>query len=604
MLNLKTTSVLSSILLFLLMTILVYSFFSDFGLRDDEGFYLYYLKYGIDEPTFTFFHTIGNIFGPLFSYQLYGFRLLNLLLLLISINISSIAAYQFYNSSNKIRDPKLYLLLIVVSITTLGFFSFIPTFSYTSSSTIACFFWSAGLFYIAREHKKSDIYFNFILVLTFLFAIGSRIQMFVVLIATLPIFLYFINNLIKKTTKVSILKSLLVVTVFSGLFVFFHRHFLIEIYPVGKIIYETSHDSLIIFYIQNIKYLLSHQDFYVVYLSFGLITIYLFLKLKLKKDLRLSILVSLILFLVFKDIYGFTKSYFDIEGTPSNFSNRALRYLYVLTVFSPILIEYFSFLSSKFKNIRYEADFKLTFIFIVTLLGTIFSSVGNGSNLIFWASFSIGLTSIPFFLKLISLSEGVSFKYLVIVVAIIFATNLSIVYRDQVYQFRRSPIKSSSFKTSNSIYLSKIKIDSDSSNTIDNLLLTLEKVKFNSVTDRIFAYPELPGLIASVDAKSLGDPHSQHSFSNKKFRELKSIQTKICTFLEYENLTGIKEVYILEGESIPTLVEDCLFRIIDKESRVEVYEIGELENIGMAYNDYVNYRTQIKLIGPYRIKSK
>jgi hypothetical protein len=135
-------------------------------------------------------------------------------------------------------------------------------------------------------------------------------------------------------------------------------------------------------------------------------------------------------------------------------------------------------------------------------------------------------------------------------------------------------------------------------------LLTLEKVKFNPVTDRIFAYPELPGLIASVDAKSLGDPHSQHSFSNKKFRELKSIQTKICTFLEYENLTGIKKVYILEGESIPTLVEDCLFRIIDKESRVEVYEIGELENIGMAYNDYVNYRTKIKLIGPYRIKSK
>ena len=82
MMSLGKVKVFSSILLTGLLVLLIYSFFSDFGLRDDEGFYLYYLKQGISEPTFTFFHTIGNLFGYIFSYQLLGFRLLNLILIL------------------------------------------------------------------------------------------------------------------------------------------------------------------------------------------------------------------------------------------------------------------------------------------------------------------------------------------------------------------------------------------------------------------------------------------------------------------------------------------------------------------------------------------
>ena len=83
MMSLDKVKVFSSILLTGLLVLLIYSFFSDFGLRDDEGFYLYYLKQGISEPTFTFFHTIGNLFGYIFSYQLLGFRLLNLILILM-----------------------------------------------------------------------------------------------------------------------------------------------------------------------------------------------------------------------------------------------------------------------------------------------------------------------------------------------------------------------------------------------------------------------------------------------------------------------------------------------------------------------------------------
>ena len=121
-------------------------------------------------------------------------------------------------------------------------------------------------------------------------------------------------------------------------------------------------------------------------------------------------------------------------------------------------------------------------------------------------------------------------------------------------------------------------------------------------TDRIFAYPELPGLLASSDALSLGDAHNQHSFSRKQFRELKSIETKICAFLKYENISEVDNVYILVGEPISDAIMSCLGSIVDINSKTKVYDLGMIFNIGMAYNDYIDYETKIRLIGPFKLK--
>ena len=604
MLNKKNILALSSILFLLLLSVLIYSFFSDFGLRDDEGFYLYYLKQGITEPTFTFFHSLGNIFGFIFSYQLLGFRLLNLLFLIISVNLSLIFCYQFYFSSNNLRNLDFYLILSLVNIMTLGFFSFIPTFSYTSSATIACFMWSSLIFYISKNGRKEDTYYYLLLVFTFLFAISSRIQLFIVLGVSLPLILFFINKFINKETNISIFKSLAVVSVFTTTFLFFHLHFLTEILPIGKIIYETSHDSLLLFYLSNLSYLIFHQDFYIIYVSILLITFYVILKYKLNKKLPSSILIVLILILVIKDIYGFSKSFYDIAGTPSNYSNRALRYFFVLTIFTPILIGYFNFLKSKITLQEYKIDKKFTFLFIVAVSGSFFSSVGNNSNFVFWASFTIGLTSIPFFFTLIAFKTTNSLRLITVVSLLAFLVNLSIIYREQIYQFRRSPIKSSNFKVSSSPFLSNIKIDPYSADVIDKFLITLNDINFNFKSDRIFSYPELPGLLASSKAISLGDAHNQHLFSKKQFRELKSIETKVCAFLIHENLNQIENVYILQGEGMSRTIRDCLFQIIDSGSNVKTYSLGELINIGMAYNDYSTYMTEITLKGPYKVIGK
>ena len=597
MMSLSKVKVFSSILLTGLLVLLIYSFFSDFGLRDDEGFYLYYLKQGISEPTFTFFHTVGNLFGYIFSYQLLGFRLLNLILILISINLSLFYAYKFYiDKLNKV-EIDFFFLLVLVNMATLGFFSFIPTFSYTSSATIACFFWSAFIFNAAREGCSEDWTYYVLLLVTFLFAISSRIQLFIVLSVTLPLVLFFIKIYINKKSDIPILKTTIVAIIFTVFFIGLHSHFIAEIFPVGKIIYQTTHDSLLAFYLSNLIYIIAHQDFYIVYFSIILTFLYLYIVLKFNLKLSINFLIILILLLIIKDLYGFSKSYLDIAGTPSNYSNRALRYLFILTIFTPIIIGLFNLIKSKLSKKKLLINRKFIFIYLISLIGAFSSSIGNNSNFVFWASFSLGITSIPFFLCILSHRTINSANYIMVIVFLVSFINSSIIYREQIYQFRRSPIKSDSFKGSNSV-----KIDSSSANVVNNFIETLHSINFNYKTDRIFAYPELPGLLASSDALSLGDAHNQHSFSRKQFRELKSIETKICAFLKYENISEVDNVYILVGEPISDTIMSCLGSIVDINSKTKVYDLGMIFNIGMAYNDYIDYETKIRLIGPFKLK--
>ena len=603
MMSLGKVKVFSSILLTGLLVLLIYSFFSDFGLRDDEGFYLYYLKQGISEPTFTFFHTIGNLFGYIFSYQLLGFRLLNLILILISINLSLFYDYKFYKDKLNKVEIDFFFLLVLVNIATLGFFSFIPTFSYTSSATIACFFWSAFIFNAAREGCSEDWTYYVLLLVTFLFSISSRIQLFIVLSVSLPLVLFFIKIYINKKSDISILKTTIVATTFTVFFIVLHSHFIAEIFPVGKIIYQTTHDSLLAFYLSNLIYIITHQDFYVVYFSIILTFLYLYIVFKFNLKLSINFLIIIILLLIIKDLYGFSKSYLDIAGTPSNYSNRALRYLFILTIFTPSIIGFFNLIKSKFNKKKFLINSKFIFIYLICLIAAFSSSIGNNSNFVFWASFSLGITSIPFFLSILSHRTINSANYIMAIVVLVSLVNSSIIYREQIYQFRRSPIKSDSFKVSNSEYLKNVKIDSSSANVVNNFIETLRSINFNYKTDRIFAYPELPGLLASSDALSLGDAHNQHSFSRKQFRELKSIETKICAFLKYENISEVDNVYILVGESISDTIMGCLGTIVDINSKTKIYDLGMIFNIGMAYNDYIDYETKIRLIGPFKLKS-
>lgn len=599
--NFKKINIFSSFLLLSVLTTLIYGFFSDFGLRDDEGFYLYYLKHGINEPTFTFFHSIGNILGSIFSYNLIGFRFLNLILLLVSINISVFYALQFYFDTFSVKNKYFYLVIVLVSISTLGFFSFIPTFSYTSCATIACFFWSAFIFNASKQGREEDLRYYSLLILTFIFAIGSRIQLFIILSATLPFFLFFIKNFMNKKANISIIRTILVLFIFTAIFLFFHLHFIAEILPVGKIIYKTTHDSLLMFYLSNVIYLLTHQDFYIVYISIVLISIYAYFESKKYKRIHINFIILIILILILKDLYGFSKSYFDIAGTPSNYSNRALRYLFILFIFTPPIIGLFNFLKSRLGNARYVVDKKFLFIYIVCLVGALSSSIGNNSNFIFWSAFSLGLPSIPLFLCILYRQVDISTRFVVIAVILISVINVSIIYREQIYQFRRSPIKSKDFKVSSSDYLKNIRVDSYSADVINNFLKTLDNISFDYKTDRIFAYPELPGLLATSDALSFGDAHNQHQFSKKNFRELKSIETKICAFLKYEDKSKVRNIYILSGEDMSEAVANCLNAIIDTKSEVKSYDLGAILNIGMAFNDYVEYKTKITFIGPYKV---
>ena len=59
--------------------------------------------------------------------------------------------------------------------------------------------------------------------------------------------------------------------------------------------------------------------------------------------------------------------------------------------------------------------------------------------------------------------------------------------------------------------------------------------------------------------------------------------------MKYENISEVDNVYILVGESISDTIMDCLGTIVDINSKTKIYDLGMIFNIGMAYNDYIDY---------------
>ena len=93
-------AIISYILLIFSVSLTLYGFFSNFGITDDEGFYLYFLIHAISETSFTFFHTGIHFIGTLFNHNLLGYRILNLLLILTSLNIAAYNSFLFYFRKN------------------------------------------------------------------------------------------------------------------------------------------------------------------------------------------------------------------------------------------------------------------------------------------------------------------------------------------------------------------------------------------------------------------------------------------------------------------------------------------------------------------------
>ena len=623
----------SSILLFLAIFLIIYSFFSNFGITDDEGFYLYFLVHGISENTFTFFHTFLHFVGKIFNHNLIGYRILNLLLIIGSINFAAYGSYLFYFSDKKSNHKipiDLFIFLSLINIASLGFFSFIPTFSYTSSAIISVNLWIGSIFYYYNEKEANK--FKIILFITFsiFFALMSRIHFALALYILTPLSIYLISYRLRLNSNRFLFKLIIVILSFTLFFIIIHSNFIRKVIPLIGVLELGSHKSLLSLYKNQIIEFLVHKDFYIIYQSILILLIYLGLKKihiiltkfgayksrfflninsTLKKFLtfRFEYFLIIIIVLILLDYRGFYKHLFVINGTPSDASHRISRYTLALIAFTPVFFYIFNFLKCKlFEESKSTENFlkdKFFIVYLVCILPSLFSGLGTGSNIILWSTFSLGAFSIPLGILLINLTDSFNknARYFILVISIIFLAMMQIIIREQIYQYRRNTLYTEqSHYSSKSPHLGLVKIDSYSAESIDKLITTLNEIGFNYEVDRIFVYPDLPGLLSSTKAKSFGDVWNQ--FPSKNFRELKDSEVKICSYINLEEQNGIRNIYLLLGNELSENLKNCLNSKIKLNKPSYEFQIGKLKNIAMVYNGFSESIIKIKLVGPFKFK--
>ena len=611
--NTSNLVVFSSILLIFTLFLTLYSFFSNYGLTDDEGFYLYFLIHGISETSFTFFHTGIHFIGEVFNHNLIGYRILNFILILTSINIAAYNSFLFFFRQDKIstlNNPSLKLFLIFINISSLAFFSFIPTFSYTSAAIISANFWLSSVFFFLNNGAKKEKWTLLMMIMALYFGLASRVHYFLPLLLLSPITFHLISK--RLNLKFShVTKRLLLAIILLGLvFTYLHINFLYGIASIAGLLFSGSHESLFDLYSQQIIDFITYKDFYIIYYSIAVLSIYgfvlkpLFLRFFGGYKLKIHFFLLLLALIIINDNVEFLLKLFNVNGTPSDASHRIGRYILALFVLVPPIVFIYDYLNRKLLKINnklLEKDFYL--IYILCLIPSLLSGLGTGSNIILWWAFALGSFSIPFALLLVLLTDSFkkNFMYAVFSILILWIGVNSIIYREQIYQFRRNGLHhEQTHYSKKSPQLKYVKLDQRSTYLVDNLIEKLATLDFDFRNDRIFSYSNLPGLVASTGAKSYGEVWNQET--SNRFRELKNIEKKICAYVELEEKVEGRKVFLLLRDNLPKSLSKCLGEKINLTQSSNEIVVGEIKEIPMVYNDFTQKITQIRLLGPFYLK--
>ena len=605
-------AIISYILLIFSVSLTLYGFFSNFGITDDEGFYLYLLIHGISETSFTLFHTGIHFIGTLFNHNLLGYRILNLLLILTSLNIAAYNSFLFYfrkNDSSFNSNSNLKLFLVFTNISSLAFFSFIPTFSYTSAAIISTNLWIGSLLFYFNNLNRKEVSAITLIIIALYFALISRIQFFLPLLFLTPIAIYIISKRSGYQSGTTI-KRLSLSLFFLGLvFLLSHKEFIYSILPIVEILYSGSHKGLFTLYVNQIIEFSTNKDFAIFYYTICLLLLYILAKILSKRlpmlqSINIKHIILIIGLLILKDSFKFFLKLFDINGTPSDASHRIGRYIFAIMLLSPIILSSFSLINKKLFDVKEKLiknDFYL--LYLLCVIPSLLSGFGTGSNIVLWWSFALGSISIPFAVLLIITTHG--FKknsiYFLFSILILSLSINEIVYREQIYQFRRNTLHTEQIEYSKkSPHLKLVKLDTNSSLVIDNLIFNLEKNGFSYKEDRIFAYPNLPGLISSTKAKAFGEAWNQET--SEQFRELKNIENKICAYIKLEERVEKRKIYLLLHGELPNYINQCLKAKIVSTKYTNEISLGEIKQIPMVYNNFKEKIYKIKLIGPFQLK--
>ena len=599
----------ASVFLFFV-ALLIFSFGRNYGVHEDEGALLYYLSQGYSEITFSAFHILPNLIGKLFNHSILGYRMLNLVLFLLCAYYATCKTRYFINGDNKSSRVDVIYNFLFVSLFTFFFYSYIPTISYNSTITLAIFLWIGSFCSIInpeRSYKKNKLDL-LLFSLSIFMALSSRMSSGIALIVFTLLVSVFLFAKYRDEPPINL--KLLISSLLASILVYVVVSFdnLIYISKVSSDFASSSHANLLDSYLDFFSRYFDKVFPLKIFIASILIFITNFILQSHTIEQRSRVLslhrtiqylsIIIIIFLAFKKIIKELGEFYVVTGAPSSMSSQILLNIFSLLLifnFLYILHQIIIYMRSNQSEVKDLVLKKLTLASLV-VFAVLASPVGTNSNIIVFSALSMGPFALPFVIFFRNSGFKFKFKYLVGLILIFFISSslLIIVYKEQILHYRRNAeYKYQTHEAISSSRLKNVLIEKEIANNIDNISLHLKQMGFNYKSDRLIAYPDMPGYIAATEnTKTYG---AAWLFWTSDLKETNNIDIRNCAELNNETDDEAKRIYLILGGEFSPGFGECFNKKFKRTSNFEHVKLGT------DYNHFNKRYMDIRILGPYKV---
>lgn len=467
----------------------------------DEGFYLYYYRWGSEVSSFNFYHLLVSPLGELFSHQLIYYRYLSLVLIL-SASLGMASAF-------KLNNP--YFKWLIPLSLGLMYFNLPSTFSY-NTLVLAGGAWLLVLLTRLEGSRTPMLVSMGIGLISFLiFSARAGSGIIFLLLCLMATFLMVSQN---KKRWILIACSSISFLGLITLAYFIWQNSFTDMLGIMKTITKSSHAGLIVKYIKEVTTFLTK--------SF-LPPLLMLMVAKKWFPQRLTAIIAVYLsWLMMREMvldYDFLSLGFYLIGF-------TLAYLAM--------------------NLKLMGRTDLMWI-LLSISFYMTSSLGTNNNVIKTNSLNaLLLYPCLFFLFF----KGRTNQQMNILGAIIFSVGLMTVFKKQFWEYYRHPIRTSqSYVRSHLPQLKHIKLDVSREKTLRQISHFLKSQEFNPATDRILSYPDSPGFVSYQGVRALGSPWNLSFYPQSE-------ETN-CFYIAHSKPMESSRLFLILEKPLPDKMIDC-----------------------------------------------
>ncbi len=505
------------------------------------------------------FYLVGHWVGGFFNYQLLGFRIVNGFLIVLSTLGLGLA----FKKTAKLAPWLTPITFITLSLLAIEHLAFIPTLSYNSLAYSGTALWLGAIYMMwDLDRPIPQLTVGILAGIGTLIASYGRPTTGLLLILTTVLALG-LNYVIKKHSIAAFASSFITIVIGGALLSWwrFHNAF-ITIWQLIQVQATVSHQHWAMHTLLQI----GGAGITFIALAWVLSTQYAKTSPRHIQILGAFIVISWINLLLLSALIYLKESLFTclIAG--------------VCTLIPSV----FFLTHTKKSTIS---------LITITYLAAIAISLGTNTGIIgHILTFSLAILAIPF---LWALSESTTHypehkkTATLLIVLLWISIAMLTVHKLVTTHHRNAPLSHQTTQIPGENYLSHIYIDPQIAQLIGTLQTTLKDHNFNPKTDRLIAYPDMPGLIAPLQIQAYGSVWNATKYPHFE----KAIEAYLA--LEPQN-ASIRYIYILKGQAFaPALVPIMDSYITPASATLTTTPIGRL----YSYRNKETYA--IVLEGPY-----